>query len=557
MGEREEGFSQRRGRRWLIKYPRVIPAAIFLAVAAIVAVAVVAIELTEIEAEKASMSEVSQAVASALERRSDSTSSYLRAGAALLETSDEVTPVDFLRIVSAMRLDTIIQGTDGIGWAKALRPNEVAEYEARMRAYGFGADGVSPKPARGTERVVPVTFLLPATDRNRRAFGFDMYSEPVRRAAMDQAANTGMPKASGQIVLKQEGGNEAPGFLIYMPVFDGKGMNRQLRGFIYVPINAQQFFDAALDMENPGDMGLSLYESELRQETLMASLTPEFSTGKQLVEQVIIADRTFFLVVESSRKPRLSFVSMLTLLFGVAVASLLMLVARLMTQNAVEDQATVDWLEHQHSIRNTLTRELNHRVKNTLANVLSIAAMTRRRSTTLDEFAERLEGRIRALSATHDLLTQSEWGTTPIREIVEAELKPYEPDSQGFVVVEGPEVEIAPNDALSLGLALHELATNAVKYGALSQPEGRVNLTWRLARQDLVELSWEESGGPVVSNERTRGFGTDLIEKIVAHELKHPVELDFAPTGVRCKLLVPVRKLGQFEIRARQDALKG
>ena len=228
-----------------------------------------------------------------------------------------------------------------------------------------------------------------------------------------------------------------------------------------------------------------------------------------------------------------------------------MIVSRLLTQQALEDQRALDWFAEQNSIRNSLTRELNHRVKNTLANVLSIATLTRRRATTLDEYADGLDGRIRALSATHDLLTQSEWGTTPIAAVAKAELAPYAQGMDGALETSGPDVELAPNDALSLGLALHELATNASKYGALSQAGGKVSITWETTEDDLARIEWVESGGPSVPRERSRGFGTDLIEKIVAHELRHPVNLVFAPEGVRCTLLVPVRQPSAFAIRAR------
>ncbi|MEE4289177.1 MAG: sensor histidine kinase, partial [Erythrobacter sp.] len=118
-----------------------------------------------------------------------------------------------------------------------------------------------------------------------------------------------------------------------------------------------------------------------------------------------------------------------------------------------------------------------------------------------------------------------------------------------FVNVDGPPVQLAPNDALSFGLAIHELATNAAKYGALSVPDGRVSIYWKLVEDHLAEVEWRESGGPEVNPQRTRGFGTDLIEKIVAHELRHPVTLAFEREGVRCVMRVPVRRRGDFQIR--------
>jgi len=229
---------------------------------------------------------------------------------------------------------------------------------------------------------------------------------------------------------------------------------------------------------------------------------------------------------------------------------LLMLLARLLTQQAYEDQKRLAFFEEQHSIRNSLSRELNHRVKNTLANVLSILSLTRRRTDDLDEFADSLEGRIRALSATHDLLTGTDWGTTPIRAVVEAELQHCRTTSEQSLIIEGPPVELAPNDALSFGLAVHELATNAAKYGALSVPGGEIMVTWAMIEDGLAEVTWRERGGPPVARPQRRGFGTELIEKIVAHELRCPVNLDFAPEGVTCVMRVPVRRRGDFRIRA-------
>lgn len=359
------------------------------------------------------------------------------------------------------------------------------------------------------------------------------------------------PTASALVRLVQDG---KPGFLIYMPVFNEAGSGRSLKGFIYSPFDAAEFLQSAVQQGPRNGMGVRLFDAaEESNAALLGEVAPASRSGRIITSIVTVANRPMLLTVESPRGKTLSMLSMLTLLFGLLVASLLMVVARLLTQQAIEDQASLDWLAEQNSIRDTLTRELNHRVKNTLANVLSIVSLTRRRATSLDDFAEGLDGRIRALSATHDLLTQSDWSTTPIRAVIEAELAPYA-RSEGAIELAGPDVELAPNDALSLGLAIHELATNASKYGALSAANGKVRVTWALDREDLASLRWVESGGPPVSPRRSRGFGTDLIEKIVAHELRHPVDLRFAESGVTCTLHVPVRQPSEFEIRARRRA---
>lgn len=544
-------------RRWLVTYPRAIPLAIFLLVIAVTCLSVFAIERGEEQREQVMMNRTGIAMASALERRASVNASYLRAGAALFSTVGRVDMATFGRFVAELRLDADYRGAEGYGWAPVLDASEVDEFESDLGRYRVAEMQVRPTlDDEPRDTLVPIALLQPDTARNRRAIGFDMYSDPVRRAAMAEAERTMRPTASGRVVLVQEGEGSSPGFLIFMPVFDAGAGERALKGFIMSPFNAQDFLVSAAELVDRNGLGVRLYDGEPDENNLLGRLEGEAVSGEALQQTVRVANRDMTLVIQAAGSGVLSAMSLITLLFGLAVASLLMIVTRLLTQQALEDQRSLNWFAEQNSIRNSLTRELNHRVKNTLANVLSIVALTRRRAHNVEDFADGLDGRIRALSATHDLLTQSEWGTTPIAAVVGAELAPYAHDESHRVVCEGPTVELAPNDALSLGLALHELATNASKYGSLSTEGGLVSVTWELAADNLARLHWVESGGPPVPQQRHRGFGTDLIEKIVAHELRHPVELDFAPEGVRCTLLVPVRERSAFEIRAKRKALQ-
>ncbi|WP_338447284.1 CHASE domain-containing protein [Pelagerythrobacter marensis] len=589
--------ASRRGksRRWLVEYPRAAPVAIFLLIAAITALSVFAIERGEAQREAARLSDRARAVASALERRASANTAYLRAGAAMFAAVDRVDEALFDRFVAELQLDFDYRGTEGIGWAQSLRPYELDQFRIGANDAGPDADAADadaagrgdssaegqdpaaagrqadppepagqapaalpdpiriwPAPTTMTGRVVPVTFLRPANDRNRQMLGYDMFSDPARRAAMEEAEATAQPTASGKVQLAYPDPDSAPGFIVYMPVFRGEA-GRRVRGFIYSPFNAENFLASALDLADAGDRGVKLYDGEATPDRLLAQIAPASGAGKAVQQRIMVANRPMVVEVASPASYSLSALSMVTLLFGLLVASLLLVVARLVTQQTREDQLKLDWLEEQDSIRNSLTRELNHRVKNTLANILSIVALTRRRSDSLEEFADGLDGRIRAISATHDLLTQSEWGTTPVRAVVEAEMAPHAHDSGADFTIEGPDVELAPGDALTLGLAIHELATNASKYGALSVPEGRVSVTWELEGKNVVRMEWAESGGPRLSGRpEWRGFGLDLIEKIVAHELNEKVELEFPPEGVRCTLRVPVRRPSEFAIRAAQ-----
>ena len=229
-----------------------------------------------------------------------------------------------------------------------------------------------------------------------------------------------------------------------------------------------------------------------------------------------------------------------TLLGAVVLLSVGVILVAQIWQQRQRAYAALQGVEGQQRV---LLAELNHRVKNVLATVQSIAAQTARGSASLEEFERAFEGRLGALSRTSTLLAVNSWRTTELRTLVEAALEPYRaPD--GNVRVHGPATTLPPKAALTLSLALHELATNAAKYGALSVPEGRVDVTWRVdedgAAGRRLALEWAEHGGAAVRAPDRRGFGRTLIERSVAYELGGTARLDFPPEGVRCRIEVPL-----------------
>lgn len=539
-----------RSQRWFERFPRGVPVAVFVLTLAITVVAVFAVERAEHGRLRALTKEAAGSVASGLERRVNGYTAYLRAGAIILSTQPVTTKNDFRDFALQYRIREGGGGSEGITWGPRVALNEIETFEAARRAEGEADFAVHPRPAAGVPYAVPISYVEPMAPRNRMALGFDMYSEPVRRAAMQLAIVSGQPAATGKITLVQDGDpNLRSGFVIYMPVFAG-GDRSRLKGLIASPFNATALLREVVREQDAQDYGVALYDGSVRTEALLAQVGDAGRRRGAYPLLFSVAGHQYTIVVSPTRLATLSRMSILTLLFGLLVAALLTLLASFVSRKTAEDRAALLWFQEQASIRNSLTRELNHRVKNTLANVLSIIALTRRRTSDVATFADSLNGRIRALSATHDLLTQSEWGTTLIREVVTAELAPYTQDADHKIELQGPDVELAPNDALSLGLAIHELATNAAKYGALSTISGSLRVHWTMISSELARIEWIERGGPPVAQERTRGFGTELIEKIVAHELGRPVELRFEPEGVVCVLIVQVRKPVAFRMRA-------
>ncbi|WP_132251521.1 HWE histidine kinase domain-containing protein [Methylobacterium segetis] len=185
--------------------------------------------------------------------------------------------------------------------------------------------------------------------------------------------------------------------------------------------------------------------------------------------------------------------------------------------------------------RALLVAELSHRVKNSMATMQSIAHQTLRSASSLDEARKTLEARLQSLSAAHDVLTRESWEGATLAEIVESALRPFQAGSGRRFKASGPEVRLSPRLALAFVMALHELATNAVKYGALSTDEGRVILNWDIVDGSAPErlcLRWEELGGPPVTPPTQKGFGTRLIERALAAELGGTAEIDYRPRGV-------------------------
>ncbi|MFC5086574.1 PAS domain-containing sensor histidine kinase [Microvirga arabica] len=195
--------------------------------------------------------------------------------------------------------------------------------------------------------------------------------------------------------------------------------------------------------------------------------------------------------------------------------------------------------EHQRLLIN----ELNHRVKNTLATVQSIATQTLRGSETPLEVREALESRLFALSRAHNVLTRESWEGALLHEIVGDVIEPYGNGREGRIRVQGGRVHLVPRMALALSMAVHELATNAVKYGALSNAAGEVHLSWMVDHTKsppLLLLRWQETGGPRVTRPTRKGFGSRLIERSLAHDLNGEVGIEYAPTGLICSVEAPL-----------------
>jgi two-component system CheB/CheR fusion protein len=202
-------------------------------------------------------------------------------------------------------------------------------------------------------------------------------------------------------------------------------------------------------------------------------------------------------------------------------------------------------------LRALMVDELNHRVKNTLATVQSIAAQSLQGSDSDAHHREIFEARLVALSQAHNLLTRENWEGASLLELLLQELEPYRSDGHARFTAEGPTLRLAPKAAVAFAMAFHELATNAAKYGALSTATGEVRVTWDVARgsPSALRLKWVEVGGPPVRPRARKGFGSRLIERGLALELDGHAGLEFEPTGVVCTIEMPLSNRGDGNVR--------
>lgn len=209
-----------------------------------------------------------------------------------------------------------------------------------------------------------------------------------------------------------------------------------------------------------------------------------------------------------------------------------------------------------------LMRELTHRSKNLLSIVQSMAAQTARSSTDLDDFRQRFTHRLRGLAASHDLLVRQNWSGAPLADLVKGQIENFIETDTAIFDVEGPDVVVSTRAAQAIGLALHELATNSLKYGALSAASGMINIRWALTppRQVLepgsdmepaLTLTWQEIGGPSVTPPARKGFGTFVVEQMAAQATDGRVSLAYKPSGLVWTLEMPASQIIANEPRDR------
>jgi two-component sensor histidine kinase/CHASE1-domain containing sensor protein len=419
-------------------------------------------------------------------------------------------------------------GMEGIGIAAAMPAGIPDLPEAQLRQ-NYSQD-IKVWPAATDQKIgFAVTLVEPYTPRRQVALGFDMYSDPTRRAAMRRAWQTGQPAVSGVVSLAQEraAAHKQKGFLIYIPVYTRQPVSpltniatrpgtRPIEAFIYAPFRSQDMMKAVLGEQINGIAGIEVYAGDGPNAQL---LYRHGKVGWDAHEQKIrVADREWTMRISYGRllerlgRPFGIFV------FGLLVAILATQLHRVQQRRVGAAQALAEEQARHAEDKELMIGEMAHRMKNAFARIGALARITLRESSDLKDFEAKFDGRLRALSDAKQMLVTGAVGFVELGAIIrrELELAGWSPQRQAGVT--GPEVRLDDDTAQTISLSLHEFVTNSIKYGALSG-NGDLAVDWRRVDGD-IELRWIESNLAATPEIGTESFGTQFIRSLIERQLK-------------------------------------
>lgn len=500
----------------------------------------------------------------------------LRASVAAMNAMPAMTREQWRLFIRDLDVGEFFPGIQGIGYAKRLRTEEIDAFVEEQRRAGRPDYRFNPEGKR--DSYTAIVYIEPENWRNSRALGYDMFSEPRRRAAMERARDSGGPALSRKVALMQETGEDVQaGVLVYLPVYaDGvtpetaEARRAALVGYIYGTFRMGDFIPRVIDRNLPGtferlyvqifdsaqptEADLMFDDRMLRHRDLSPLPEPAQEPLFTSRRTITVAGTEWTIVLRS--KPALEAMidrskAWMTLLGGsvisLLIAGIFASLAYARERYAVaEHELSQEVAERKRAQEQAqlANRELIHRVKNILAIVTAIASQTARYSPTVEVFNKSFRERLTSLARVHDLLRPDPAHTPDLGSFVREILAPY-CHWQGALVAQGPAIEVTQNQAVLLSLLINELATNATKYGAWSVPSGQVVVTWREVAggteddQEGVHIVWQERNGPRVEAPSTSGFGTNVMKFSIERGLGGRISTTFEPFGVRHEVYLP------------------
>ncbi|MEI2804570.1 MAG: CHASE domain-containing protein [Albidovulum sp.] len=479
----------------------------------------------------------------------------LRAAQGLFAASDGTVGRDaFLRFLDSVDIINEVAGVQGIGFARMIPAEDTAAAEREIA--GHYDMSVAVRPQTGAGWRAPIVLLEPADARNMNALGYDMYSDPTRRAAMDSAVASGAPRISAPVELVQEiTEDKQTGVLVYLP-FRRAGRTRAAElppadGFVYAPFRGADLIEAALASGPHLPVGLLVSDTGTPGRPLYRGGGNRVDAGLTLHRRVPVLGRAWaFDVYETeaaaARQKHLGslLVGLTSALFA-AAAAYGIAARRDEVARAREMAASA---AREAEFRGLLLQEMKHRIKNHIARIQSIARQSARGATDVRAFTEAFDARLQAMAAVQEILAGNASPQTDISAILRKELQQCLDTTEVEHLMTGPVVRLDERQAHAFALVTHELVTNAMKYGGLAEGGAGLKVTWTVERSAdgpaVVSIVWTEqraSDAEVDPAETAAGFGSRLIDASLKGELSGSISRDFRPGGLKVLLRFPVR----------------
>ncbi|TGQ45750.1 MULTISPECIES: CHASE domain-containing protein [unclassified Mesorhizobium] len=492
-----------------------------------------------------------------IESRIDLHLSLLRSTRALFDASNgNISQPEFKAFFNALDVDSNFAGLRGIGFVRLVKTGDEAPVERDiLRDHGVARQVY---PATTQQWRAPVVLFEPLDPSSKASIGYDMFTDQVRRVAIEKAMADDQQHASGLVQIGKDTGaaQSFTGFFVFVrlnvetapDVIDAT--RSSTAGLLYAAFRARDLFQTALSRTPLLPVNTEVYDGKVDADNLLfQSETPPVTTfGDRLLvtRKIIVAGRPWtilFRPTSAFSQPSSRAIPVMLGLFGLLLAGAIALVARY--QERAYDAVSLLHETTEKSLieKDLMLQEMKHRIKNSITRVLAIARQTASRATDVKEFSSSFSARLQAMAASQDMLTRSRWQKADLGDLLRIELGQVFGKELPDGILSGPEVLLDETTTQALGLTFHELATNALKYGEAGNSVGALRVDWSLegrGRDRTLALNWREAGQKKLDVPAKTGFGTKLIDLNVTRELRGTIKRDFREDGLNVEIKVPL-----------------
>jgi CHASE1-domain containing sensor protein len=552
----EEGSKTRSPSREPPQLKKLFPFAVFLSVALASLVMAGFAYFASEEAGRIKFAAASDDAFARIQSRIDLHLSLLRAAHALFEANQgRPSRAEFKMFVDGLNIQKTYTGLRGIGFVKQVGRGEEAKIAEEIR-HDYGIDR-SVWPWTDDPKKMPVTMFEPTNQANMATIGFDMYSDPARRQALDATVMTPGVHATGLVKLgAMADGPVHNGFLAFLRV-DGNATptvanesTSAFVGILYAAFRANELFSAALGQAPLLPVNVEVFEGTGRRGNLLfrsqVSPDPDLAESHLVTRELVVAGQAWTVLFRPTAAfvlPSSPVIPGTLGLIGLVLAGAIAMLAR--WQDRAYSAVETLQISTEKSLleKELMLQEMKHRIKNSITRVLAIARQTASHTKGIDEFSASFAARLQAMAASQDMLTRSRWQRADLEELLKTELEQVFGKDLEAGTLSGPAVEIDETTTQALGLTFHELATNALKYGDVGRGRGGLRVEWRVNRKgptSTLGLTWSEASEIPLSAPEKTSFGTKLIDMNITRELGGTITRKYGEGGLKVEIEIPL-----------------